>query len=79
MSEPLSPVEVAEQKLDAAHAKVAKLEAHLDGARQAVADAEADLKAARASVPEAVEHSGEVTYAHAEHASGIGAAGSVGG
>jgi multidrug resistance efflux pump len=72
-----TPVEVAELKLEAARAKAAKLEAHLEGAQQAVREALAELEAARQAegTAEPLEHSGEVTYAHAEHAEGTGRTG----
>lgn len=75
-----SPVELAlaELKLEAARAKAAKLEQHLTDALDAVHDAEAELVAALADAkrgqPEP-EHSGEVTYAHAERAEGTGRTG----
>jgi hypothetical protein len=70
-----SPVEVAELKLAAARAKVAKLEAHLEGAQQAVREAEGELAVALGTNVVPREHSGEVTYAHAEHAEGTGRTG----
>ena len=70
-----TPVDAAQAKLDAALAKVEKLEAHLAGARTAVAEAQAELEAAlRVPVEEAPEHSGEHVQAHAGLAEGTGQA-----
>lgn len=70
-----TPIEAAELKLEAARAKVAKLAAHLEAAHQAVREAEGELAVALGTNVEPREHSGEVTYAHAEHAEGTGKTG----
>lgn len=75
-----TPIEAAaELKVVAAQTKVSKLEAHLAAAREALAEARAELVAARSAGASAeLEHSGEVTYAHAELAEGFGEAGQIG-